>query len=250
MAWVINTNKNSTPSTCSQEQEGEFSLTSYLDTIRLERARSNNTQEMSSSPDKETASSPISPSGMMFAPLTGSLGEEQLTLSLEDSPVKTSAQQDLITISTEKPLGSLEKNLGCGRKWLESLWKCHLPLRSLKIRQTLELKGLSQSCKTLTPWGITQDGLSLEVDISMPITTERECGYLPTPTCHNAKEGAYPAEYTRATPTLAAQIGGKVNPNWNESRMGWIIGWTDLKPLAMDKIAEWQQQHSMFLHED
>ena len=26
--------------------------------------------------------------------------------------------------------------------------------------------------------------------------------------------------------------------------MGWPIGWTELKPLAMDKFREWQQQHS------
>ena len=170
--------------------------------------------------------------------------------SLGDSPVKTSHQHEATVQLTEKHLDWKGKSLACGRKWLESLWKCHLNLRSLKIRQTLELKDLSQSCKTLTPWGITRDGLSLEVDISMPIITENECGYLPTPTCHNAKEGAYPAEYTRNTPTLAARIGGKVNPDWNESRMGWITGWTDLKPLGMDRIAEWRQQHLTYLHED
>lgn len=66
---------------------------------------------------------------------------------------------------------------------------------------------------------------------------------LPTPTCHNAKEGAYPAEFTRNTPTLAAQIGGKVNPDWNEWRMGWPIGWTDSKPLGMDRFLEWLHSH-------
>lgn len=28
--------------------------------------------------------------------------------------------------------------------------------------------------------------------------------------------------------------------------MGWPIGWTDLKPLEMDKFHLWQQQHSLF----
>ena len=37
--------------------------------------------------------------------------------------------------------------------------------------------------------------------------------------------------------------GGKLNPNWTEWLMGWPIGWTDLKPLEMDKFQEWQQQH-------
>lgn len=38
--------------------------------------------------------------------------------------------------------------------------------------------------------------------------------------------------------------GGQLNPNWVEWLMGWPIGWTDLKPLAMDRFREWQQQHS------
>jgi hypothetical protein len=31
--------------------------------------------------------------------------------------------------------------------------------------------------------------------------------------------------------------GGKLNPPWVEWLMGWPIGWTDLKPLVMDKSA-------------
>ena len=57
----------------------------------------------------------------------------------------------------------------------------------------------------------------------------------PTPTCHNSKEGAYPAEYNRKTPTLATHAGGKLNPTWVEWLMGWPLGWTDLKPLVTDK---------------
>ena len=71
----------------------------------------------------------------------------------------------------------------------------------------------------------------------------------PTPTAHNAKEGAYPAEYERNMPTLAAQAGGALNPMWVEWLMGWPLGWTDLKPLAMDKFQSWQQQHSGFYQE-
>ena len=57
----------------------------------------------------------------------------------------------------------------------------------------------------------------------------------PTPTAHNAKEMAAPSEHQRNTPTLAAQAGGALNPPWVEWLMGWPIGWTDLKPLEMDK---------------
>ena len=47
-----------------------------------------------------------------------------------------------------------------------------------------------------------------------------------------------------------ASEGGPLNPTWVEWLMGWPLGWTDLKPLAMDKFREWQQQHGEFLMED
>lgn len=42
------------------------------------------------------------------------------------------------------------------------------------------------------------------------------------------------------------QGGGSLNPNWVEWLMGWPIGWTDLKPLEMDKFRKWQQLHGIF----
>jgi hypothetical protein len=57
----------------------------------------------------------------------------------------------------------------------------------------------------------------------------------PTPTAHNAKETNAPSEALRHEPTLAYLVGGKLNPMWVEWLMGWPLGWTDLKPLEMDK---------------
>ena len=68
----------------------------------------------------------------------------------------------------------------------------------------------------------------------------------PTPTAHNAKETNAPSESQRNTPTLAAQAGGTLNPTWVEWLMGWPLGWTDLKPLEMDKYQQWQQQHGIY----
>jgi DNA (cytosine-5)-methyltransferase 1 len=64
----------------------------------------------------------------------------------------------------------------------------------------------------------------------------------PTPTAHNSKECASPSEYKRDTPSLATHAGGKLNPMWVEWLMGWPLGHTDLKPLAMDKSHFVQQQ--------
>ena len=64
----------------------------------------------------------------------------------------------------------------------------------------------------------------------------------PTPTAHLHKEGGYPAEYTRNTPTLTAEAtesegkphsSGSLNPAWVEWLMGFPEGWTDLKPSEM-----------------
>ena len=38
-------------------------------------------------------------------------------------------------------------------------------------------------------------------------------------------------------------IGGQLNPTWVEWLMGWPLGWTELKPLEMDKCHFAQQQH-------
>jgi len=72
----------------------------------------------------------------------------------------------------------------------------------------------------------------------------------PTPTCHNAKEAAYPAEFTRKTPTLTSQAHGgqptqpmPLNPTWVEWLMGWPIGWTDSKQLETDKFQQWWNSH-------
>jgi len=101
----------------------------------------------------------------------------------------------------------------------------------------------------------------------------------PTPTAHMAKETNAPSEHNRNTPTLTAQVnwptprtkgmcggsgswdllnknttkeearqmgagnGGKLNPMWVEWLMGWPLGWTDLKPLEMDKSLCAPQQH-------
>jgi hypothetical protein len=45
---------------------------------------------------------------------------------------------------------------------------------------------------------------------------------------------------------LATQAGGSLNPMWVEWLMGWPVGWTDLKPLEMDKSHCVQQQHGEF----
>lgn len=81
----------------------------------------------------------------------------------------------------------------------------------------------------------------------------------PTPVTSMSK-GSSPAALTRKDGqdrrndrldhAVMASDGGQLNPTWVEWLMGWPLGWTDLKPLAMDKFHEWQQQHSPYLQVD
>ena len=89
----------------------------------------------------------------------------------------------------------------------------------------------------------TANSTARRMELKKQISLEAAVKFWPTPTSHNAKEGAYPAEFTRNTPTLSAQAGGTLNPTWTEWLMGWPLGWTDLKPLGTDKFLLWRQQH-------
>jgi DNA (cytosine-5)-methyltransferase 1 len=40
--------------------------------------------------------------------------------------------------------------------------------------------------------------------------------------------------------------GGTLNPTWVEWLMGWPLGSTDLKPLAMDKFLLWLNSHGKY----
>lgn len=69
----------------------------------------------------------------------------------------------------------------------------------------------------------------------------------PPPTAHNAKETNAPSEAQRNTPTLAAQAGGQLNPNWVEQLMGWPIGHTALKPSETVKSRSVELRPGVFL---
>lgn len=76
----------------------------------------------------------------------------------------------------------------------------------------------------------------------------------PTPVASMHK-GSSPASLTRKSGksrendrldhAVMASNGGALSPMWTEWLMGWPIGWTDLKPLAMARFQEWRQQHSL-----
>ena len=69
----------------------------------------------------------------------------------------------------------------------------------------------------------------------------------PTPKCQDSRA----ALWDRGKSNLGEVVHGgietlptktaRLNPAWVEWLMGWPIGWTDLKPLGMDKFRSWRQ---------
>ena len=54
------------------------------------------------------------------------------------------------------------------------------------------------------------------------------------------------ATIDRGKGNLGEVVGGQLNPMWVEWLMGWPLGWTDLKPLAMGKYRKWLEQHGNY----
>jgi len=262
----------------SQVLVEEYLGENYSDGVQSVQLNGNHTQQAYCAPDKMINFSRLSRFGMTYKPLTESRGEELLTLYLEGFHAKTShplgkAQElqgkevvcgsiwqgssekcDQLTPLLRTPLCSaLEDSVLSSKtlpKWGMMLnGECY---QQLQLVQTIKEKECGLSEQTWpTPdancgkrgsqpnWMPTRkSGQHAQYTINQAVRDRM----FPTPTAHNAKEGAYPAEYNRNTPTLATHAGGKLNPMWVEWLMGWPLGWTDLKPLVTDKSPYVRQQ--------
>ena len=229
-----------------QEQGEASSAECFSDIPAFVLSRLNLTAAKSCCNDNATASYPSSQSGMTCEHSRVSHGADSLTLCAAGSYVRTPAPPGQTTTSTASSAELMVRALDFGRKWRGLLAKSNLHLSLPKTCQISAISDLDRFSKTLPVWGMTAGGVVWECATSERTIIEPDCGCLPTPTKHNAKEGNYPAEHKRNTKCLAAWIGGKINPEWNEWRMGWPTKWTDLKPLAMDKFRQWLALHGRY----
>jgi len=204
--------------------------------------------------DKTMDASDLSRFGLTCAVLTESHGEELLMSFLAAFHVRTSPE-------LAKALESKEADRDFGSKWQESsvrfdpdsyCWRTHLCLWE---------EALPWSSVTLPRWGLMLNGVVYQHQIAERPMTETESGLLPTP---RASMGSHGIAWCRARTGdhrhnledyLAwkhLQDGGEetpglnICPNYAEWLMMWPLGWTELKPLGMDRFREWQQQHSQF----
>jgi hypothetical protein len=157
------------------QEPGEESLQTFcLDTYLSELAKSSPIQETSCSPGSETDSCQSSPYGTTYAPLTESLGEDQLTFFAEASHVRTSVRQ----VKEQELQGSVRD---FGRNMRDSLERCGLDLSLPKTHLCFAPGDLELSSKTWPRWGIMLDGECSELGMSVRHINETECGSWPTP---------------------------------------------------------------------
>lgn len=199
-------------------------------------------------PDKPTEHSRISRFGMTCEPLTGSRGGELLTWYLAGFRVPTCQPPGQIAEPTENSKGLTGNTVDFGVNSAASLAKWNQNTHMWKIAQGCLFRGLEEFSGTWPKWGSMRDGECYQqAKSALPMSVNGSGYWLPTPTAHNAKEGNFPAERTRNTPTLGATLGGKINPEFTEWMMGWPTGHTDLKRLETAKCRSAKPQLGAYL---
>ena len=174
-----------------------------------------------------------------------------------DSPVRTYLPQ-------EKELEFVVSDLECGPRWPESLARYDPVTYSWRTAQCSLVEGLESYSEIFPQWGIMHDGEFWELTMSEDFVEENAFGYWPRPVATDAKGAVlsgirfHNKRFIRTSQTTGTEFGAKLNaayhlvtgknipPSFSEWMMVWPIGWTDLKPLAMDKFQQWQHLHGNY----
>lgn len=225
--------------------------------------------------DKTIEFSRLSQFGLTSQLLTAVRGKELLMSYLAVFRVRTLARPVQVQESTVS-------EAGCGPTWRGSFARYDPSAASSWRTAQCSLLGDSDEFSETWPrWGSMRNGVSyLRPTPALPICesasglwptpkvygnhnqpgASKSAGWglssavklLPTPLARDGKSGRFSAagrakrdRQSRGKP-LSEVIGGPLNPPWVEWLMGWPVGWTELKPLEMDKFHEWQQQHGKF----
>jgi hypothetical protein len=240
----------------------------------------NPTQQAYLSPDKMTEYSRLSRFGMIFKPLTEDRGKALCKLYREAFLARTSLPQEKAQGLTESDQECGEKWRGSFTKYDpdSSSWKTHQcsllgdldefsetwPKWGLMRDGECWEQQMSAHRTSETESGFVPDG---ETFFHTPNTTGMDGGsnsrkalrkrkeMWPTPVKSDS-QARRPSKGWKGDSDLPSVVwkvdGGIENPekppaqlnaDWVEWLMGWPLGWTDLKPLEMDKFQKWQEQH-------
>jgi len=225
----------------SQVLVEEFLGENCLDGEQSVLSSGNPIQQAYCAPDKMTDFSRLSRFGMMFKPLTENLGEELLMSFRGVFPARTF--QPL-----EKERESMESDQECGEKWRGSFTKYDPDSSLWRTHQCSLLGDLDEFLETWPQWGLMRDGECWEQQMLEQTIKGTEFGLWATPTRCDYKGTTGTANFQSRKKQFQNLTGGLVtgtiypNPTTYEAMMGWPLGWTDLKPLVMDKSHCVQQQ--------
>lgn len=237
----------------------------------------------SCSPGSATACSNPSRSGMTLRRSTGGRGPGALTWFRVDSPVRTylppapeQASEGNAADSGPSSPGSLAKFNPASYSWKTA--QCSLFGGLMSFSETLPRWGSMRAGELFplpTPSGLeahrawitsaSASGLSLPTpslrasdadkgghgDLIQAVRGNSNKHFKRMPTVvavsnTGGRCGLDGGSHARATLTDQEKkelTGGILNPAWVEWLMGWPIGWTDLRPLGMDKFRQWLSSH-------
>jgi hypothetical protein len=174
-----------------------------------------------------TGFSRLSRFGMTFKPLMADRGEELLMLYLAGFHAKPIPPQLLEKIQRTT------FGLRCGESWQMLLPGTSLPKTSAELQ-------LTKRQTIANRWVTKPKQFPYQRKTWVLTTFGKDFGYLHTPTtmanflAKSMQKHAGCRAWTMAF--------GKITPNHYEWLMGWPLGWTDLKPLVMDKSPSAPQQ--------
>ena len=229
----------------SQVLVEEYLAGNFLDGEQSVQSNGKHTQQAYCAPDKMMDFCRLSRFGMTYKPLTANLGEELLTLYREDFHAKT-------CLLREKEQDLTAQDRGFGEKWRGWLAKYDQDSYSWKTAQCSLIMDSDECLEIYPTSGLMRDGLLWEQTRSAHNTTETEYGLLPTPTARDFNGHTItkkrPKGFNKVLPNvfkLEFQLHGQCypHPTFSEEVMLWPVGWTDLKPLEMDKSHCVQLQH-------
>ncbi len=166
------------------------------------------------------------------SPMMGETGPTSISY-MEDSPARISVLQDM-----EKDWE--EKKVVWFTKYSDYPDKSAPPSFSWKMSQQLQPEVVWHWSKKLPKYGMIVDGVLYPLPALEHHTEEKDGFYLPTPKASDSKRVDSPCERRRNSPDLTATLnmkyqtkGKKIHPHFIEWMMMYPLGWTELKPWAM-----------------
>lgn len=223
--------------------------TSCLDTTPSAPSRLTPIASKSFTSGSKTVSFRGFPSLQMFASSTANPGTDSLMSSASEVHARDSQLPGKCSCS-------MTQEADCSSIQSESLARFDHRASCWRIRQKSFAEPLGISLEKWPDWAMTHGAELLELAAPEWTTCEKDSGWLRTPCASDGKKwyvSGFHASQRLAIgrqPMLIHQLNeyhdlkkGWANPEFWELMMDWPIGWTDLRPLGMDRFRAWLRSH-------